>query len=123
MAKELDGQWPSGSSFWASVSGGCQGRFIRRVNLTFHIPAVFPLLWLFGSFLLFSGLRRLSADVQKENQNATSKPDTHLYDANPESITHLIAQEVTWSKRCAWAVAFFASICFIVLGIFKGVGM
>lgn len=85
---------------------------------------VFPLLWLFGSFLLFSGLRRLSADAQTEEaQNATSKYDTHSYDTNTESVTHLIAQEVVWSKRCAWAIGVFACICFTVLGILKALGM
>jgi hypothetical protein len=85
---------------------------------------VFPLLWLFASCLLLSGLRRMSVDAQAEEaQNATPKHDTHSYDTSTESVAHLVAQEVVWSKRCAWAFAGFACICFIVLGIFKGLGM
>lgn len=90
----------------------------------FLLGFILPLLWLFGSCLLLSGMRRMGADAQMEEaQNATSKYDTHSYNTNTESVTHLIAQEVIWSKRCAWAFAGFACICFVVLGIFKGLGM
>jgi hypothetical protein len=84
---------------------------------------VFPLLWLFASFLLFSGLRKLSAESQAEAQD--SKVDTRSGDSNhtTNNITHLIAQEVVWSKRCALAFALLAAVCFITLGVLKAVGM
>lgn len=87
----------------------------------FILGFVFPLLWLFGSFLLLSGLRKLSADAERESQN-DAKTDTLPYDTT-ESVTHLIAQEVVWSKRCAWAFTALAALCFAVLGILKGLGM
>jgi hypothetical protein len=88
---------------------------------------VFPLLWLFASFLLFSGLRKLSAQSQAESQD-TSKFDTRSGDTNhslhtTNNITHLIAQEVVWSKRCALAFVLLAVACFIAIGVLKAVGM
>lgn len=94
----------------------------------FVLGFLFPLLWLFGSFLLFSGLRKLSADSQPESQDSTSsKSDTRSGDTSLSSRTNrvpqLIAQEVRWSKRCAVAFVLLAVACFIALGVLKAVGM
>ncbi|KAG8830813.1 hypothetical protein FRC17_004180 [Serendipita sp. 399] len=123
---------------------------------------VFPLLWLFGSFLLFTGLRKLCAEHQEEeeeaarsqthataNSSTNSSTDKHTFDTlahththsrthtstntvildthhhhhQARSVTHLIAQEVRWSKRCAWAIVIFACLCFTALGVLKAVGI
>ncbi|KAG8770288.1 hypothetical protein FRC16_006396 [Serendipita sp. 398] len=104
----------------------------------FILGFLFPVLWLFGSFLLLTGLRKLSAEHQEESQThaatTTSSPstkfDTHHHDhytTDAESqhgnVAHLIAQEVRWSKRCAWAIVIFSCLCFLALGILKAVGI
>ncbi|CAG7847652.1 SubName: Full=Uncharacterized protein {ECO:0000313/EMBL:CCA72477.1} [Serendipita indica DSM 11827] len=91
----------------------------------FLLGFLFPLLWLFGSFLLFSGLRKMadSSPSSIESQVSDRKLDTQSRDTTTSSITHLIAQEVVWSKRCAWAISLFAVCSFTALGILKAVGM
>lgn len=95
----------------------------------FVLGFLFPVLWLFGSCLLFSGLRKLSADSQVEKAAAHSKHDTRdtIHSSygysDGDSVADQIAKEVVWSKRCAWAIVIFACICFATLGVLKAVGM
>jgi len=91
----------------------------------FILGFLFPLLWLFGSFLLFTGLRRLHADAQVESQISVSKSDTPSNDttSHANAVTYMISQEILWSKRCAWAIVLFGVACFITLGVLKAVGM
>jgi hypothetical protein len=88
---------------------------------------------LFGSFLLLSGLRKLHAQAQLEEaqtRNAKFEYDTPMssviYSNNQsyeETIAHRIAQEILWSKRCAWAFAAFAAICIGTFVALKAIGV
>lgn len=128
------GLWRNGSSSSASVSTPTTPLLL---SLNLHLIAsslflsspVFPLCWLFGSFLLLSGFRKLNAQAQlEENESRNTKFEfdtpmsSRIYSHN-ETVAQRIAQEILWSKRCAWAFAALVAICIGTFAVLKALGM